>query len=190
MVRRGFDVRMMMIHACRESPQAFNLRYSEPDENEYLIDQIDELIDDYAMVAVSAREGNNRAGVGPFPLLKECTRSMRLYAFRTEDYLSIEANCLPEMEDFDTTLQLLRSGRKNAVLFYWAQGHADCNYTGGCSIYRTAKTHDKICRQLLKLHPEFVKLRQKNNKREQGGFGNRTEVTISWKKAYESSQQN
>ena len=91
------------------------------------------------------------------------------------------------MEDFDTTLQLLRKGHRNAVIHYYAQGHTDSQAPGGCSIYRTAETHDTVCRQLQQLHPEFVSLRTKTNRSDQNGFGTRTEVTIQWKRAYESS---
>jgi hypothetical protein len=102
----------------RKSPDAYNLRPIESTEAEFLIGEMERLLDTYAMVGVSAREGNNRAGGGPFPILRECTRAMRMYGYRVADYLSVKANRLPPMEDFDTVLQLLRSGRKNAVIFY------------------------------------------------------------------------
>jgi protein gp37 len=112
---------------------------------------------------------------------------MRMYAFRTADYLAIDGNRLPEMEDLDTVLQLLRSGRKNAVLFYYAQGHLSSNAPGGCSHYRTADTHHAVCQQLQQLHPEFVRLRRKVSATDQNGFGTRTEVTIQWQRAAASS---
>jgi hypothetical protein len=171
----------------RKSDELWNLRYPEPDEVVSLMKKIEKMLTEYAMVGISPREGNNRHGVGPFPLVDECTRSMRLYAFRTKDYCAIEPNRLKEMADIDTTLQLLRQGKKNAVIYYWAQGQPDSNTDGGCSIYRTAESHDKVCRQLVDLHPGFVTLRQKKNKGDQKGFGTRTEVTVQWKKAYKSS---
>lgn len=172
----------------RKSADSWQLRYPEPDEvNDLFLNLIPELLEDYPMVGVGAREGNNRLGVGDMPLLRECTRSMRLYAFRTKDYLSIDANRLPEMADFDTTLQFLRRGQKNAVINYYAQNQPQSQLKGGCSIYRTTETHDAVCRRLAELHPEFVRLRQKENLGG-GEFGTRTEVTIAWKKAYDSAQ--
>jgi hypothetical protein len=169
----------------RKSDDSFQLRYPEPDEvDDLFLNMIPELLEDYPMVGVGAREGNNRIGDGPRPLLTTCTRSMRLYAFRTKDYLSIDANRLPEMADFDTTLQFLRRGQANAVINYYAQNQPQSQLKGGCSIYRTPATHDAVCRQLEALHPGFVKLRQKANLGG-GDYGTRTEVTISWKKAYE-----
>src|SRR5438552_1439496 len=91
------------------------------------------------------------------------------------------------MQEFATTLQLLRTGRKNAVIFYYAQGQRGSNSEGGCSIYRTPETHDRICRQLAKLHPGIVRLKEKQNKHSQRGFGTRTEVTVQWRAAYASS---
>lgn len=170
----------------RKGDDVTNLRYPTPDEvDDLFLNIIPELLVDYAMVGVGAREGNNRIGAGPRPLLTECTRSMRLYAFRTRDYLSIDANRLPEMADFDTTLQFLRRGQKNAVINYYAQNQPQSQLKGGCSIYRTTATHDAVCRRLAELHPEFVKLRQKENLGG-GEYGTRTEVTIAWKKAYEA----
>lgn len=157
-------------------------------EVEHLIGSMEAMLDEYCMVGVSTKEGNNRYGTGEFPMVRECTRSMRMYAFRTEDYLSIEAGRLPEMADFDTTLQFLRSGRKNALICYWAQGHVTSQHHGGCSIYRTTDTHERVCHQLAELHPGFVRLVQKANKGGQHGFGTRTEVTIRWVDAYKSSQ--
>lgn len=173
----------------RKSDTEFNLRYPTEDEvQDLLVEKIPDLLTQYPMVGISAREGNNRAGVGPWPLIQECTRSMRFYAFRTWDYLSVDTGRLSEMADFDTTLQLLRSGRKNAVIWFWAQGQPTSQLAGGCSIYRTSETHDAICRKLAEYHPDFVRLRQKENKGHQSGFGTRTEVTISWQKAFRSSQ--
>lgn len=169
----------------RKGDDVTNLRYPAPDEvDDLFLNIIPELLEQYAMVGVGAREGNNRMGTGERPLLRTATRSMRLYAFRTKDYAGIDANRLPEMADFDATLQFLRQGKENAVINYYAQNQPQSQLKGGCSIYRTPETHDAVCRRLAELHPEFVKLRQKENKGG-GEYGTRTEVTIAWKKAYE-----
>jgi hypothetical protein len=165
-----------------------DLRYPVGEEVEQLIQGMDELLNDYPMVGVSMREGNNRAGEGPWPLLQECNRSCRFYAFRTSDYLSIDANRLPAQADHDTVLQFLERGQKNAIICYWANGQPGSQGPGGCSVYRTTKTHEDVCNRLVTLHPGLVTLRQKKNKGEQHGFGTRTEVTVQWKKAYESAR--
>ena len=174
----------------RKGSDDWHLRYPEGHEVEWMLSRFDDFLQDYPMVGLSPREGNNRTGAGAFPLIRECTRSMRFYAFRTKDLLEIDSGRLPEMADFDTTLQFLRRGQKNAVLYYWAQGQPGSQHPGGCAAYRTSETHDVVCRKLAELHPGFVTLRQKANKGHQHGFGTRTEVTVQWKKAYESSHGN
>lgn len=143
----------------------------------------------YAQAAISPREGNNRFGEGsPDELFAECTRAMRITAYRTRDFLSVEHDRVPVMEDFDVLLQLLRSGRKNVVLAYWANGQAMTNAPGGCSIWRTRELHNEAAERLAELHPQFVRLREKQNKTDAEGLGTRKEVTVQWKRAFQSSQ--
>lgn len=150
---------------------------------------LDSYLDDYAQVAISPREGNNRFGVGgPTDLVAECTRAMRITAYNVDDFLSVEHNRVRVMEDFDVLLQLLKSGRKNAVLGWWANGQKMTNAAGGCSIWRTREIHDEAVEKLASLHPEHVKVRLKQNKTDAEGLGTRKEVTVQWKRAYASSQ--
>jgi hypothetical protein len=138
----------------------------------------------FAHVGISAREGNNRQGTGgPLALFEENTRILRVHAFWTEIYNSVEHGRLEFMEDFDVTLQLLEKGYKNANLFYWSQDQRQTQANGGCD-YRTHASHEEAAATLQKLHPQVVTLRQKENKTG-GAFGKRTEVTIQWKKAYD-----
>ena len=133
----------------------------------------------YAQVCISPREGNNRFGDGsPSELINECTRGMRITAYRTKDFLSVDHDRVPVMEDFDVLLQLLRSGRKNVVLGYWANGQKKTNSAGGCSIWRTLELHNAAVEKMAELHPAFVKVRLKQNKTDADGFGTRKEVTV------------
>lgn len=169
----------------RKSPEAFNLRYTSPHEVTGALDWLERALDQHAHVSLSAREGNNRVGAGPpETLVAENTRTLRVLAYRTEEFLACEHGRVDVMEDFDVNLQLLRRGLSNAVSFHWAQGQKMTNEAGGCSTYRTHAVHEASARRLAELHPEFVRLRQKENK-SGGAFGHRTEVTISWKKAYD-----
>lgn len=169
----------------RKSPEAFNLRYTTPEEVTPALRWIEAALDQHAHVSLSAREGNNRVGAGPpDTLVAENTRTLRVLAYRTEEFLACEHGRVDVMEDFDVNLQLLRRGLSNAVSFHWAQGQRMTNEAGGCSTYRTHEVHEASARRLAELHPEFVRLRQKENK-SGGAFGHRTEVTISWKKAYD-----
>lgn len=143
---------------------------------------VERALDKYAHVAIGAREGNNTF---PYPYA-ECKRPLRALAYRRGPFLACEHGRVAIMEDFDITLQLLRTGYKNCVLSCYAQDQYMTSIEGGCSDYRTLELHEKNVRKLQQLHPMFVSTRQKNNKHG-GSFGKRLEVTIFWKQAWESS---
>lgn len=175
----------------RKKDDNFALRTQMPEETVGMLDTIQMYLRrGYAQVCISPREGNNRFGDGgPDELVNECTRGMRITAYRTKDFLSVEHDRVPVMEDFDVLLQLLRSGRKNIVLGYWANGQKKTNSAGGCSIWRTLELHNAAVEKMAELHPDFVKVRLKKNKTDADGFGTRKEVTVQWKRAYQSSQR-
>lgn len=142
-------------------------------------------LDTYAHVSISAREGNNH---GPDDWVYT-TRMLRLLAYDTAILLECaQFDRIEIMSDFDVTLQLLCAGYPNAVSFHWAQDQPGTQSPGGCAAYRTVEAHRETCYKLMDLHPNFVRIREKENKTG-GEFGKRTEVTISWKKALESYQE-
>lgn len=149
-----------------------------------MLESIEGALDHYAHVGISMRQGNNNLGIGVYEELhSENTRTCRVLAYRTEEFLSVEHGRVEVMEDFDVNLQLLRRGHKNLLIGWWAQDQKMTNAPGGCSTYRTHELHEASARKLAELHPGLVTLRQKKNKGG-GAFGSRTEVTIQWKKAY------
>lgn len=177
----GFLVRM--------APDNWQLRSPSKDEVGEMLAWIERQLDTHAHVSVSAREGNNRAGVGDSEtLVMENTRTLRLLAYRTELFLAMEHGRVEVMEDFDVNLQLLRAGHSNIVSYWWAQGQRMTNEAGGCSTYRSHEVHEASARRLAELHPGLVSLRQKVNKTDREGFGSRVEVTIQWKKSYAEGQ--
>lgn len=165
----------------------WHLERNTPDDMNEMFRAVEDYLSDFALVSVSSREGNNRLGVGRPPLPVVNTRPQRVLAFRTADFLDVEHRRVRCMEDFDVALQLLRRGLPNAVLAYWAHDQKQTQAGGGCSVWRTHEVHDAAARRLHELHPGFVRLRQKKNKTG-GAFGERTEVTISWKKAFASAE--
>ena len=148
-----------------------------------MFNDIEYALDKYDHVGISAREGDNRVETS----LKENTRMMRLLAYNKTKVLETGAKFdrIDTKQDFDMTLQLLRKGHKNAVLYDYAHNQPGSNNTGGCSVYRDSEMMNRCSHELVKLHPEFVKVVEKATKTSWGG-GVRTDVRIAWKKAYES----
>lgn len=141
----------------------------------------------FAHVGVSAREGNNRKP--EFSYTNE--RIMRVLAYDRE---RVPPSCrfdrVPAKQDFDMTLQMLRAGLPNCVLYEWAQDQVGAsNARGGCATYRTEEMADKAAKELHRLHPDFVTLVTKDNSNWKG-FKNptRLEVRIAWKQAYEAGR--
>lgn len=171
----------------RRSPEHWQLQAQTPPQTEEMLGEIDHWLDHHASVGISSREGNNRCGIGgprDPNMVAVATRVMRMFGCRTADWLEMEHGRVEVMEDFDLQLQLLRAGRGNCSLFYYANGQKMTNMPGGCSTYRTHEVQDTAARRLQQLHGEqLVRLRQKQNKTDAAGLGTRTEVTIYWKRA-------
>ncbi len=148
-----------------------------------MFDRIEAQLDNYLHVGISAREGNNHVAANS----KEIGRMMRILAYRKTDVIKSGARLdrILTKQDFDMTLQLLRLGHPNLVLYNFAHNQPGSNNAGGCSAYRTPDIMSKCSHELAALHPEFVKVVEKETKTSWGG-GTRTDVRISWKKAYES----
>jgi hypothetical protein len=93
-------------------------------------------------------------------------------------------------EDFDVNLQLLTRGFKNRVSAKYMVTCSATNADGGCSTWRTLEVHNESQRELAKLWPDFVKIREKEVPSGPWKGQIKLATTIQHKKAYESSQQN
>lgn len=146
------------------------------------------MLDEHAHGSISTREGNNRV----IEDLTYCGRPLRALAYDCKMVKKVGARFdrIPLMEDFDMTLQLMRAGFENFTIWDLCHDQGSSNAPGGCSTYRTPELQDKAAKELARLHPEFVKVVYKESKTSWGnGFDHkRTDVRISWKKAYESSR--
>lgn len=136
----------------------------------------------YAHVSVSDRNCNNWEP-NPWQLNARC---MRVLGYQTEEYLRSKLGRVEVMQDFDVSLQMLKRGLPSKVHFHWATAQGKTNAPGGCSKWRTLQLHNNAARRLARLHPNVVRLRQKNDR---GRFGKRTEVTVQWKRAYRDPLQ-
>lgn len=153
---------------------------------ETLFKRIEKELSAYAHVGVLSREGGNRI-TEPYV---HCTRMMRVLAYDVETYHreKIKYDRLPLQEDFDVTLQLLRKGHPNLVLCEWVNGQGTSGAKGGCSHFRTIDLHNENAKKLAELHHPFVKVVEKQTKGAWGGRA-RLDVTVQWKKAYQSAHR-
>lgn len=135
-------------------------------------------------VGISQRAGNNRI----LDDFVEVSRMNNVYAYNVQRFINedIKFNRLQVMEDFDVTLSLLKKGIKNRVSYKYVWGQRKSGDDGGCSEYRTPQVQHDAAIQLSKLHSGLVRIISKESKEQWRGFDNkfRTDVVISWKKAY------
>lgn len=174
----------------RKDPTSHHLIDAEPVDIAAMLAEIEHQLDTYAHVAIAPREGYPHYamhGGVPIKMVNENVRYVRAIGMNPAKIpATVEFTRCPVMEDFDVALQLLRLGLPSATLVAWAQGQPQTQADGGCSTYRTQELQSEAAYKLQDLHPEFVRVTMKNNA-SGGDFGERTDVQIYWKKAYESS---
>lgn len=151
---------------------------------EAMVEGIEIHLDSFAHVGVATREGGNR----DTEHLKFNGRLLRIHGFRTDVLRSenVRFDRLPFMSDFDVTLQLLEKGYTNLKLNWIVHNQRSSNAPGGCSTYRTIEGLRKSAHILKSLHPNVVKLVEKQTKGAWNGQP-RTDVQIQWKRAFDSS---
>lgn len=187
----------LVVFSTRIDNTSIKLRQSTHEDINAMLVWMEVALQKYAAVSISAR-GNNMVKlgsnllIGDPPLTMENVRLLRVLAYQTDPFLSVEHDRVMVMEDFDVNLQLLEKGYKNIQTYWWTQDQRQTASPGGCADYRTHQTHETSAKRLQELHPQFVKLTKKKNKTvttHNNDFQERTEVRISWKKAYASSQK-
>lgn len=170
-----------LVFAARREDEPTKFREALPAELLILINSIDALLDDYAHVGVSTREGGNR-DTNNYAFN---TRLLRVLAYRTDVLRNegIRFDRLELMEDFDITLQLLRRGYTNCKINWIVHNQRSSNAPGGCSTYRTLEKQSQAARGLRELHPEFVSVVTKKTKTAWNGQ-ERQDVIVQWKRAF------
>lgn len=140
--------------------------------------------ENYAHVALSLRGGNNHVSED----IAKNTRATAVCGFdlKIVKKEKVVFNSTPLMADFDITLSLLEKGYPNIVIYKYANSHRISNDQGGCSLYRTPELMEKAAEMIKSRHNQFVKIQQKITSKPWANFDTkvRTDVKISWKKAY------
>lgn len=174
-----------LVFSARREDEPTKFRSMEKEDYGAMFYDLSELIERYPMGGVSHREGANRNTEEILPF----GRSMRVLGFNRPmiKELGIEFGRIELMEDFDVTLQLLRKGFPNPILNMWVHNQGGSDTSGGCSTFRTPELQAECANKLAELHPGFVKVVEKSTKTSWGG-GTRTDVTVYWKRAFQSGQ--
>ena len=160
-----------------------------PEDTVRMFNILYSMLEDYAHVGISEQLGNNRFEKN----YRQVTRCVRVlgYNLRLIPFNKLKFGRIVCMSDYDMTLQLLRLGLKNCVLFEYSSEHGGSNHRGGCSTYRTPKVLAESARRLAKFHPGFVSLVEKKTKaawfKGQVEDNKRLDVRIQWVKSYLSS---
>ena len=142
--------------------------------------EVDHLLDTYAHSGIGFRQfANNK------PLVDFNTKAMRALAYRVDIIRREGINfTMPLMQDFEMTLELLTRGYDNAIYYGVVQDQSASHTKGGCSAFRTVELMEKCARELQQRFPHCVKLRKADG----WGLGERTDVSVQWKKAAEYGQ--
>ena len=147
----------------------------------HLFEVIEHNLDTFAHVGVGTREGGNRKTELSF----QVARMLRILAYDTDilkDF-GIRFDVMELMEDFHVTLALLQNGYPNLVLNHMVHNQGGSNSTGGCSAWRTPQMQHDAAMKLKAMYPNYVNVVKKQSK-VKGHWGDRTDVVIQWKRAY------
>lgn len=181
-----------LMFAVRVARDDWHLRPCTQDDMQDMLSWMDKKLDAYAHVSISPRMVNASQFLGgctPETGVQYNKRTLRVLAYQTELFLEMKHGRVPVMEDFDVNLQLLEAGHENILSYYWSNDQRGTGSTGGCSSYRTLEAHNAAAEKLASLHPQFVKLREKETKSSSKELRRRKEVTIQWQRAFASSQE-
>ena len=169
-----------------KEPDKYNLRDALHMDMVHILRRMDGLLDFYPHVGACARNEAHLNYDSPTGV-RECTRAIRYHGFNVPWMmkLGININRVPTIEDYDFILQILEKGVANAIDCQVFVGDKGSNLPGGCADIRAESEDGKWARLLQKHHPDYVKLVTKETKMPGGKLWTRTDVRVSWKKAYQ-----
>lgn len=151
-----------------------------PEDVTTIFNRLEAMLDQVPLAGLAERSGANRMSPKDIPV----SMSKRLFSVQAIDIEWFhQANMkyrIEFMSDFDLTLQCLFKGYPSALLTTHAKDSTSgSNAPGGCSIDRTGEALDKSARELARLWPDFVTVREA---KEWKGIGPRTDVRVAWAK--------
>lgn len=181
------------------------LRKCEEKDMFEMFDMLEKLLDDYPLVGVSSRQGNDaylgtrvgsRKNYERQPGLAFNKRTCNMYGVRT-DILhkhGIRFNEVQLMEDMNVTLSLIKLGYDVPLITEFAWNQESSGVKGGCSGYRNFETQKQAAIKLAELHKPFVTVIKKKSKDKSDlnwkSVGKeRFDVRVDWTGAVASGKQ-
>ena len=148
----------------RTSIEDFELHQATGEQILEIMQWIDNKLDDYAHVSISARTQNFQTTsriLRHNSLELEVVRPWRIYGFRKDiilgEQLDFHAGLkINTMDDFHMTLQLLELGYPNLVWFQYAHEQRGSNNAGGASTYRDLELLKTCAENLKAKHPPGI----------------------------------
>ncbi len=158
-------------------PKGLIKEYADETKVVHAMTEMSQLLDEFAHAGFSSRLGNNRVASE----YARTTRMMHSLGYNVKAFHEAGARFdrVHGKEDFDVTLQLLKRGYDNVVVYHTCISPGKYDAPGGCSTERTLETANENAKKLQALHPEHVSLVQKEFKNSP-----RMEVMMKWKKAF------
>lgn len=175
----------LSFHVCDTKTGKYRSARNEPMEVVRGFQRLEELLDVYAHGGIAMKLGSNRfkfPGVAVFN-----TRACRAIAFRAsilkQHWPHTKFGKVAVQDDFHATLTLMELGYENAIVTCIVQEQTGgSGSAGGASTYRDMAYHAASVHTLKQLHPEFVRIVEKNTTTAWKGEA-RIDVVCSWKKA-------
>ncbi len=168
----------------KRQPNSISLKYSTDEEVEemfgILIDTMG--FDEFTMVGLSARQGNNHNTDD----YADVTRQMNFHGVNIKKFKEhgLRFDGSEVMEDFNLLLDMFTQGIPNRVFYKYCWGQKSSGADGGCSLYRTPELQRKCALALKDKYPDFVTVVEKTSKSGWKGLETRTDVRMQWKKAF------
>ena len=178
---REYKGRWKLSPDAPEGTKLLSVKYASDAKLITMFGRISKQLNAQAHVGISSRMGNDCEEQS----WKLNGRMMHAIGYNRETFFKENLNFgeVKFREDFNITLHLLRRGYSNSIFYDICCAPGTYGATGGVSAERTVEGSDKEALKLKRIHPDFVRIKEKE-------YNNvpRKEVTIQWKKAYESSR--
>lgn len=190
------DDQCVFMKRVYEGDKIKHVKLTDASEYQAMFDEIEKELDNYFWVGPSPKSSNTLHKESR----SEIIRSYSCYGLNSKMIQdeSVRFTTLEDenpqakiLEDFFVLLEMFSKGHKNLMLHDWVFDHKH-GIKGGNSVSRDNSVQEQSQIQLMKHFPKLVSQYEKENPSwvAEQGAKTRTEVRVSWKKAYENSQYN